>query len=121
MTRRLGMAMFAAMLGLSRVVWAAALLQTPIMFTNGTDHIYCIATNVGTTPIASVTVSNVDQTNTTVNTFTCPSVAPGGLCDAFTTTSSRCTISFTGSKKNIRALVSVVDAANNMKATIPAN
>jgi hypothetical protein len=116
------MAMFAAMLGVSKVVWAAALLQTPVVFTNGTDRIYCIATNVGTTPLTSVTVSNVDQTNTTVNTFTCPSVAPGSFCDAFTTTtSSRCTISFKGSKKNIRGLVTVVDAANNMKATIPAN
>ena len=121
MTRRLGMAMFAAILGLSRVVWAAGLLQTPLVFTNGIDGIVCLATNVGTVPIATVTVSVVDGTNVTQNTATCSNLAPGEPCQAETQQDARCAISFTGSKKNIRGYVTVGDAANNMKATIPAN
>ena len=122
MTRRLGMAMFAAILGLSRIVWAAApQLQTPLMFANGTDFIVCLATNVGTVPIATVTVSVVDGANVTQNTTTCSNLAPGEPCQAETQQDARCAISFTGSKKNIRGYVTVGDAAQNMKATIPAN
>jgi hypothetical protein len=96
--------------------------QTAVAFTNNIDGIACEATNVSTTPIATVTVALIDGSNVVQNTLTCSNLQPSNTCQAFAIIQvGHCSITFSGSKKAIRGYAVVVDSANNMKGTLPAN
>src|SRR5262245_19126344 len=105
----------------------AGVLATSGVFTGSeTQFVDCQATNVGESPITSVTIQLVPNSNSAGkgDTFTCENVAPGEICEDLITTppffTGHCRIIFTGSRKNVRASMSLADTGNNMRVVLPA-
>jgi hypothetical protein len=99
----------------------AGTLNTPISTTVAPDVTYCSGVNVGTTPIASITVDLINNAGTINATNTCTIVAPDDDC--FTTynlsNSSRCRVTFTGPSKKIRGALTIVGSSGD-KFVLPA-
>jgi hypothetical protein len=84
-------------------------------------RLFCSAVNVGTKPIASITVSIVDNLGNALASNTCTSLAANAFCGAGTSPSTfllrgHCSISGSG---NFRAAVDVDDANFNTIAVVP--
>ena len=102
----------------------AGTLNSPMMFADNNGEarrLFCSAVNVGTGPIASVTVSIVDQLGNALASNTCTGLAANQFCGAGTSPSSlllRGHCSITGSGR-FRAAVNVEDANSNTIAVVP--
>ena len=102
----------------------AATLNSPMMFADNNGEarrLFCSAVNVGTGPIASVTVSIVDQLGNVLASNTCTSLAANQLCGAGTSPSTsllrgHCSITSSG---RFRAAFNVDDANFNTIAVVP--
>jgi hypothetical protein len=104
----------------------AGMLATSGIFSGSdTQLVDCLAINVGESPIASVTVQLVPTSNSDGkgDSFTCVNV-PGETCEDLIDTppffSGHCKIIFTGSRKNVRASVSLIASGNNLRVELPA-
>lgn len=99
----------------------AGTLNTPISTTVAPDDTFCSGVNVGTGPIANITVDLITNTGTILATNSCASVAPNDDC--FTSyalsNSSRCRVTFTGPSKNIRGALTIVGSSGD-KFVLPA-
>src|SRR5262245_40709729 len=105
----------------------AGVLATPGMFTGDeTKSVDCGATNVGETPIDSVTVRLVsaDGSDGEEREFTCTNLVPGAICDIVIGVPgsfvAHCKIIFTGARKNVRGSMSLTDLGNNVQAQLAA-
>jgi len=102
----------------------AGTLNSPMVFADNNGQarrIFCSVVDVGTGPIASVTVSIVDQFGNALASNTCTSLAANQFCGAGTSPSTfllrgRCSITGSG---RFRAAVNVEDANFNTIAVVP--
>ena len=108
-------------LGFSGAARASGTLNTPVSTTVAPDRTFCSGVNVGTVPIATVTVDLITDTGTILNTLTCTSLAPNADCFMHydLSNSSRCRVTFTGSSKNIRGALTIVSSSGD-KFVLPA-
>jgi len=108
-------------LGFSGAARASGTLNTPVSTTVAPDSTYCSGVNVGTVPIATVTVDLITDTGTILNTKTCTSLAPNADCymSYSLSNSSRCRVTFSGSSKYIRGALTIVSGSGD-KFVLPA-
>ena len=101
----------------------AGTLTSAIMFQGGASPVlFCIATNVGTKPMATMTVSAINSFNVVQNSATCTNMPQSGYCQAFSSSQNAyCTFTFSGSKNKVRAAAYVTDGSANIQATAPVN
>ena len=102
----------------------AGTLNSPILFADNNGQarrLFCSAVNVGTGPIAGVTVSIVDNLGNALSSNTCTGLAANQFCGAGTSPSTsvlrgHCTITGSG---QFRAAFQVDDANFNTIAVVP--
>jgi hypothetical protein len=108
-------------LGLTGSALANGTLNTPVSTTAAPDRTFCSGVNVGTAPIANISVDLIRNDGVILATNTCSNVAADADCfvQFATPNSSRCRVTFTGSGKKIRGALTIVSSSGD-KFVLPA-
>ncbi len=108
--------------GLAGSAHASTILKTAAFYANGTDSVSCSATNVSSSQLESLAVWMIDDAGAPVAVNVCHDVTSGGMC----TTSvdapkgGYCAIVFSGSSRNVRGSICILDKDGNARTALPA-
>ena len=100
----------------------AAVLTSPPLNSDSSQHFHCSIANLGTKPIDITNVEVIDSSGTVVSSSGAFALAAGAITNANNgnSTDTYCRFTFKGSPKKVRAGLSVEDSTGFMTMYLPA-